>query len=61
MNDIYSVHCPQCGYRVCRSASCTKTQLVCPRCGAELEVGVENKIIKIVVIHTKEEKKSQSA
>ena len=37
-NDMLMTHCCNCGHLVSKSASGTKSIMVCAKCGAEIEV-----------------------
>ena len=39
-NDMLMTHCCNCGHLVSKSASGTKSIMVCAKCGAEIEVTV---------------------
>lgn len=41
VNEMFWTHCCHCGYRISKSAPGTKSLLVCPKCGSELEVAVD--------------------
>lgn len=49
-------HCCKCGGWVCRSLPGSDTQIKCSKCGANLEVLVENTAVKVVVLNTKEQR-----
>ena len=57
-NDMYWTHCCRCGYRISKSAPGTKSQLVCPRCGCELEVWVDGQAVKVTVLKMKESRRA---
>ena len=42
-NDMLMTHCCNCGHLVSKSASGTKSIMVCAKCGAEIEVTVAGK------------------
>lgn len=54
MNEMFWTHCCHCGYRISKSAPGTKSLLVCPKCGSELEVAVDGKAVKVTVLKMKE-------
>ena len=43
-NDMLMTHCCNCGHLVSKSASGTKSIMVCSKCGAEIEVTVNGKV-----------------
>lgn len=47
VNEMFWTHCCHCGYRISKSAPGTKSLLVCPKCGSELEVAVDGKAVKV--------------
>ena len=47
VNEMFWKHCCHCGYRISKSAPGTKSLLVCPKCGSELEVAVDGKAVKV--------------
>ena len=54
VNEMFWTHCCHCGYRISKSAPGTKSLLVCPKCGSELEVAVDGKAVKVKVLKMKE-------
>ena len=39
VNEMFWTHCCHCGYRISNSAPGTKSLLVCPKCGKNLNEG----------------------
>lgn len=54
VDEMYWAHCCWCGHKISKSAPGTKSETVCPRCGAELEVCVEGKAVRVAVLKMKE-------
>ena len=59
--DMFLAYCCRCGYRISKSAPGTKSQLVCPRCGSELEVRVDGKAVMVTVLNMKEPRAAVTA
>lgn len=61
LTKMYWTHCSLCGYRISKSAPGTKSQLVCPKCGSELEVWVDGNAVKVTVLKMKEPRRTAPA
>ena len=61
LNEMFWTHCCRCGYRISKSAPGTKSQLICPKCGSELEVWVDGKAVKVTVLKMKEPSRTAPA
>ena len=51
-------HCCNCGHLVSKSASGTKSIMVCAKCGAEIEVTVAGKAVTVTLLRVKETRRS---
>lgn len=49
-NDMLMTHCCNCGHLVSKSASGTKSIMVCAKCGAEIEVTVAGSLIGLCLL-----------
>lgn len=58
-NEMLMTHCCNCGHLVSKSASGTKSIMVCPKCSAELEVAVNGKAVTVTVLRIKEGRRPQ--
>ena len=61
MDGMYWTHCCRCGYRISQSAPGTKSRMICPRCGSELEVRVEGTGVSVDVLKIKEPRAAAAA
>ena len=52
-NDMLMTHCCNCGHLVSKSASGTKSIMVCAKCGAEIEVTVAGKAVTVTLLRVK--------
>lgn len=50
MSDRMVISCPVCGRQVSRSKSGTDSEVVCPKCGAELNCIVSGATVSIKVV-----------
>lgn len=57
-NEMLMIHCCNCGHLVSKSASGTRSIMVCPKCSAELEVTVNSMTVTVTVLRTKEDRKT---
>ena len=57
-NDMLMTHCCNCGHLVSKSASGTKSIMVCAKCGAEIEVTVAGKAVTVTLLRVKETRRS---
>ncbi len=59
--EMYWAHCCWCGQKICKSAPGPQSETVCPRCGAELEVQVAGKAVRVTVLKMKEPRAAVAA
>lgn len=52
--ELLMTHCSNCGHLVSKSASGTKSIMVCSKCGAEIEVTVNGKAVTVTLLRVKE-------
>ena len=52
--EMLMTHCCHCGHLISRSASGTRSIMRCPKCGAEIEVTVQEKTVTVTLLRVKE-------
>lgn len=58
-NEMLMTHCANCNHLVSKSASGTKSIMVCSKCDAELEVAVNGKAVTVTVLRIKDARKTE--
>lgn len=58
-NEMLMTHCCNCGHLVSKSASGTKSIMVCSKCGAEIEVTVCGKAVTVTLLRVKEARRNE--
>ena len=60
-DEMYLAHCSRCGYKISKSAPGTRSMVVCPRCGCELEVRVDETTVHVAVLKLKATRDARAA
>lgn len=56
--DLLMTHCCNCGHLVSRSASGTKSIMICQKCGSEIEITVSGRTVTVTILRAKEARRS---